>query len=280
MDALPTPVLDDHLHLHPEGDGPAAAEAFARAGGTHLLVLNRPSWHHVEAVEDVAAVRTAFESTLELVASADEAVPGRAWAVLGVHPVLLVRLVEDAGWSLDAAVSLMREGLELAASFVEDGRAIAIKSGRPHFPVDAAIREASNGLIRHAIELAASVDCAVQLHTEDTDDLSAVAADARAAGLEPHRVVKHFAGGPVEGVTPSVIARRDPIDAITATDAPFMLETDFMDDPERPGAVLGPKVVPRRSRTLAEAGDHRALEVAHVETPAAVYGIDTRGTLG
>ena len=33
-----------------------------------------------------------------------------------------------------------------------------------------------------------------------------------------------------------------------------MLETDYMDDPKRPGAVLGPKTVPKRTRQLLEAG--------------------------
>jgi TatD-related deoxyribonuclease len=59
-----------------------------------------------------------------------------------------------------------------------------------------------------------------------------------------------------------------------------MMETDFIDDPDRPGAVLGPKTVPKRSRWLREQGYEEALERAHVRTPQQVYGIDTRGTLG
>lgn len=280
MDDLPTPVLDNHLHLHPDGDGPAAAATFARAGGTHLLVVNRPSWHLVDAVEDVAAFRTTFERTIELVEAASAELPGRAWPVLGVHPVLLPRLVDDHGWEVDAAAALMQAGLDLAADYVEDGRALALKSGRPHFDVSDAVLSASNDVIRHAFELGAAADCAVQLHTEGADDLTALAEMARAVGLEPERVVKHYAGGPVTGVTPSIIARSDAIKAIRAAGGSFLLETDFLDDPTRPGAVLGPKTVPRRSRELAEAGHVEALEVAHVETPAAVYDIDTRGTLG
>jgi TatD-related deoxyribonuclease len=59
-----------------------------------------------------------------------------------------------------------------------------------------------------------------------------------------------------------------------------MMETDFIDDPDRPGAVLGPKTVPRRVRWLRQDGHDEAIEVAHVETPAEVYGIDTEETLG
>jgi len=49
MDELDTPVLDNHMHLDPvNGRGVEAAEEFARFGGTHLLVLNKPSWNLVE----------------------------------------------------------------------------------------------------------------------------------------------------------------------------------------------------------------------------------------
>lgn len=279
MERLETPVLDNHLHLHPEGKGVAAAKEFARSGGTHLLVVNRPSWHFVEHVEDRSAFRETFERTISLVEEASEALPGRAWPVLGVHPVLLPRLVDDFDWSVDAARSLMVEGLELAATYVAEGQALALKSGRPHFPVDEAILEASNGVMQAAFSLAATHDCAVQLHTEGSEDLTPVASMAEAVGLSPTRVVKHYASGPVEGVVPSVIAKSDAIEAITAYDGPVLLETDFLDDPSRPGAVLGPKLVPRRSRELASAGHDGLLRRAHIETPKQVYGIDTVSTV-
>jgi TatD-related deoxyribonuclease len=53
------------------------------------------------------------------------------------------------------------------------------------------------------------------------------------------------------------------------------METDFIDDPDRPGAVLGPKTVPRRVRSLLEDGYEAAVRRAHVETPERVYGVDT-----
>jgi TatD-related deoxyribonuclease len=58
------------------------------------------------------------------------------------------------------------------------------------------------------------------------------------------------------------------------------METDYLDDPDRPGAVLGPKTVPRRVDWLAAEGHVEALRRAHVGTPRQVYGIDTAGTLG
>ena len=91
--------------------------------------------------------------------------------------------------------------------------------------------------------------------------------------------MKHYAGGRLAGPTPSVMSDKDRLEVAAEAGAPFLMETDFVDEPDRPGAVLGPKTVPRRVRWLLEAGHDEAVERAHVETPERVYGIDTRGTL-
>jgi TatD-related deoxyribonuclease len=279
-DDLDTPVLDNHLHLDPRhGRGIAAVEDFVRLGGTHLLVVNKPSWHLGVEADEPAAFRAVFEETLDAVADATEVLPGRAWPVLGVHPGLISRLVDERGVSPAAARDLMCGGLDVAAEFVADGRALAVKSGRPHYDVSDAVWDASNAVTRHAFEIAADVGCAVQLHTEASEDLTDLAAAAEAAGLDPTRVVKHYAAGRLAGPTPSVMSEKDRLERAAESGEPFLMETDFVDDPDRPGMVLGPKTVPRRVRWLLDAGYDDAVRRAHVETPAAVYGIDTEATL-
>ena len=277
---LPTPVLDDHLHLDPDhGRGLAAVEEFRRLGGTHLLVVNKPSWHLGVEASEPADFDAVFERTLGVVASATELLPGRAWPVLGVHPGLVSRLVDDRGMAPAEAADLICGGLDRAAGYVAEGRALALKSGRPHYEVSDAVWDASNRALRHALSLGAREDCAVQLHAEETADLTTVAAWATDRGLAPERVVKHYAGPALDGPTPSVMARKEWLRAHAERGEPFLIETDFIDDPDRPGAVMGPKTVPRRTRWLLEEGYEAAVECAHVETPARVYGVDTRATL-
>ncbi|PSP97364.1 deoxyribonuclease [Halobacteriales archaeon QS_5_70_17] len=273
------PILDDHLHLDPvNGRGVEAAETFADAGGTHLLVVNKPSWYYDVAVADRDDFRVAYDHTLDVVAGSTEVLPGRAWPVLGVHPALISQLL-DRGYDPGEAADLMKAGLEVAAEYVASGDALALKSGRPHYDVDDDVWAASNEVMRRAFELGAREDCAVQLHTEGGEDFTEVADWAAEAGMDRERVVKHYAAGRCEGPTPSVLADRDELRRAAEKGAPFMIETDFIDDPDRPGAVLGPKTVPRRTRWLREEGYDAALERAHVETPRAVYGIDTQSLL-
>jgi TatD-related deoxyribonuclease len=278
---LGTPVLDDHLHLDPEnGRGLDAVTDFARSGGTHLLVVNKPSWHLGPVPAEAPDFRPAFETTIDVVAGATDRLRGRAWAVLGVHPGLVSRLVEDEGYDPEAARELMCAGLDVASEYVADGRALALKSGRPHYDVTDAVWEASNAVMAHAFELGADHDCPVQLHTEATEDLTDVAETARAAGMDPTQVVKHYADGRLAGVTPSVMSEKTRLKTAAESGEPFLMETDFVDEPERPGAVMGPRTVPRRVRFLQEAGYDDAVRRAHVETPRKVYGIDTEAPLG
>jgi TatD-related deoxyribonuclease len=277
---LGTPVLDDHLHLDPRhGRGIDAVEEFVRLGGTHLLVVNKPSWHLGVEPDEPADFRPVFEETLDTVAAATEVLPGRAWPVLGVHPGLISRLVDERGFSPEAARDLMQGGLEVASEFVADGRALALKSGRPHYDVSDAVWDASNAVTRRAFELGAALDCAVQLHTEASEDLTDLATVAEESGLDPTHVVKHYAAGRLAGPTPSVMSEKDRLERAAESGEPFLMETDFVDHPEKPGMVMGPKTVPRRVRWLLEEGYDEAVRRAHVETPRAVYGIDTEATL-
>ncbi|RXK51573.1 TatD family hydrolase [Halorientalis pallida] len=279
MDDLDTPVLDDHLHLDPvNGRNTAAVEEFADHGGTHLLVLNKPSWGLGVEVSDADDFREVFDLTVDAVADATEVLDGRAWPVLGVHPALISQLL-DRGYDPEEARDLMQAGLDVAAEYVAEGPALAIKSGRPHYDVDEAVWAASNDVMRHAFELGGEVGCAVQLHTEGGEDFTEVAEWAEDRGLPRERVVKHYSGGRMAGPVPSVLADKEELEIAVERGEPFMMETDFIDDPDRPGAVLGPKTVPRRVRWLLEAGHETAVRNAHVETPARVYGIDTEATL-
>jgi TatD-related deoxyribonuclease len=173
----------------------------------------------------------------------------------------------------------MQSGLDIAAEFVADGPALAIKSGRPHYDVSEDVWDASNEVMKHAFELGAEMGCAVQLHMEGGEEFAEVAAWAAERGLAAEQVIKHYSGGYVDGPIPSIISDKDALEDGADHGGPFLMETDFLDDPDRPGAVLGPKTVPKRVRWLLENGYEDAVYRAHVETPAQVYGIDTEATL-
>jgi TatD-related deoxyribonuclease len=280
MDDLATPVLDNHMHLDPDhGRGLDAVRDYARLGGTHLLVVNKPSWYLGPVPETRDDFHRAFETTVDVVERATELLDGRAWPVLGVHPGLVSQLVDDRDLAPEAARDLMQDGIDVAAEYVADGRALALKSGRPHYDVSDAVWDASNAVMRHAFARASEHGCAVQLHTEASEDLTEIAEWAESEGLPATKVVKHYAAGELAGPVPSVMSEKSRLERAAESGATFLMETDFVDDPDRPGAVMGPKTVPRRVRWLLEEDYGDAVRRAHVTTPRDVYGIDTEATL-
>ena len=265
------PITDDHIHIDPvNGRGVEAAKDFLRAGGTHIFLVSKPSWSldvHPACGADYARV---FDETLrvaDLVMETGLVV----FPVLGVHPAEISRLAERM--PLAEAVTVMQGGLDCAARYVEEGRAVALKSGRPHYEVNENVAAASNAVLAHALALASECRCALQIHAE-TGPCADIVDMARTAGVPVDRVVKHY-GSPETLLHPSLIAKHEAIPALAREHRAFTMESDFMDENSRPGAVIGPKSVPRFTKKLLESGQITTEDCfrIHAEIVERVYGV-------
>jgi len=265
------PVTDDHIHIDPvNGRGVEAAKDFYRAGGTHIFLISKPSWSlkiHPSTGVDYTHV---FDETLrvaELVAETGIIV----FPVLGVHPAEITRLTERM--PLADAVAVMKGGIDCAACYVQEGKAVALKSGRPHYPVTPEYLEASNDVLMHALECAAECGCALQIHAE-TGPCIDIVDMARQTGVPVERVVKHY-GSPETPLHPSLIAKHEGIPDLVKCGRPFTMESDYMDENDRPGAVIGPKSVPRYTNQLLSSGKITVEDCfrIHGETINKVYGV-------
>ena len=270
----PSPITDDHIHLDPvNGRGIEAAKDFARAGGTHLFLVCKPSESFGVLPGSGGDFGPVYEGTIRVAEAVAAATGLGVYPVLGVHPAELTRLTAT-GMALGDAAAVMMDGLDLAGRFVGEGRAVALKSGRPHYEVPEEVLEASNEVLFHALELGSDLSCAVQIHAE-SGPCADVAGLARKAGLDPGRVVKHYSV-PETPLIPSMLASHPEIPAMCREGRRFTLESDYMDENSRPGAVIGPKSVPRYTRKLFEAGQITEDDLwrIHSETPSRVYGVD------
>ena len=265
------PVTDDHIHFNPKnGRGLEAAKDFLRAGGTHLFLVSLPSWTLGVEVSKGSDYRQVFEETLR-VAGMIRGIGLTVFPVLGVHPAEINRLAERM--PLSEAAELMKAGLDAAATYVREGDAAALKSGRPHYEVSPEILAASNDILSHALHLAADCGCALQIHAE-SGPCTDVVAMAAAAHVPVERVVKHYAS-PDTPLHPSLIARHESLPQLIRERRRFTMESDFMDENSRPGAVTGPKSVPRYTNQLIASGTMTLDDCffIHQETVEKVYGV-------
>jgi len=278
------PVTDNHVHVDARnGLGPVqTAKLFHRSGGTHMLVVNKMVSDYGIGLRSTDDFRRAAALFLSSVKEINERTPVKAFAVIGPHPAELVGLWDVVGE--ERALSVIEGALRFSAEMIRDGKALALgEVGRPHFPVSDEMLEASNRLLDLAFSLAADVGCAVQLHTESStpEQYAELASRARSMGLRPERVVKHHSpplvgAGERTGILPSIVAKRPNIEEALSQGNRFLMETDYIDDRTRPGAVVGPRTVPRLTRSLLERGllDEGSLNRIHVLNVEKTYGVE------
>lgn len=272
------PITDNHMHIDPRARGLEAVKDFKNSGGTHIILVTKPSWSLGVIVKKPEDYLIVFDETVEIASKIKEIGVG-AFPVLGVHPAEISKLTEYM--ELQEAIEIMKKGLEIASEYVRKGLAVGIKSGRPHYPVTAEVWAASNEIMEYAFSLGKEQDCAVQLHTESVGrpELQDIAERARRTGIKMHRVVKHYSPPLVRvceelGLFPGVICVKGAIEQALEEGTRFMMETDYIDDPDRPGAVLGPKTIPKRTVKLMEIYGEEPFWTIHKDNPEKVYDIE------
>ncbi len=274
------PILDDHMHLQFKGDNVDAVRQFLRLGGTHLIMSHMP--YSEMPLKDLQDFRAQYERSLSMVEKVSDETDAVIWLTVGPYPADLLRLMEHH--SLEESKAIMMEAMELAASWVEERKAIAIgEVGRPHFEVSPEVWAASNEILQYGMELAKEKGCAIVLHTEHCtpEGWKELASFADRAGMDRGRVVKHFSPPAIlpeenQGLFPSVLASKDNIKKALKKGNRFTMETDYIDEPSRPGAVLSLKTVPKRTKAFMENGlmaEEDAWKI-HKENPERVYGVE------
>jgi TatD-related deoxyribonuclease len=274
------PILDNHIHLQPKGRNIEAIKDFQRMGGTHAILSHLPYGEvPIVRAEDF---RDSYLITTEIAERGKRETDVTLHVALGPYPVLLIGLSKRHG--LERAKNMMMKGMEIAQRFVMEGKALALgEIGRPHFPVSKEILEASNEIMLYGMTRAREVDCAVVLHTEhsEPEQMLEFALMADSVGLKRDRVVKHYSPPLVleeenHGIFPSVLSSRTALNEALEKGTRFLMETDFLDDPKRPGAVMDIKTVPKRTKGLIESGvlsEEDAWRI-HKDNPEKVYGVE------
>jgi TatD-related deoxyribonuclease len=275
----PVPIHDNHFHCRPDGwKGLGAVREFMAAGGTSIAHVRLPSYPaSVEEFERSCAQHVAFGRRIR-----DET-GCTVHTVLGPYPLEPMRIAEAQGW--EAALAFGRACFDVAARLCAAGEAVCMgEIGRAHFEVPAEVQARNNELLLYGMRKAAEAGVPVMLHTEHTTPgtMAEFARMADAAGLRRDRVVKHYCGplvAPEEtsGLVPSIICGRSNLRAALAKSgagAPFMLETDYIDEPTRPDVVMPCDTVPRRTRGLLQNGEltERQAWEMHDAIPRRLYG--------
>lgn len=237
-------VTDNHAHANPlKGLGfVEIAKRFMMAGGVAIVFVPLPSWYYSVSATSPESYSRIYDIVVKGVKEASAHI--KALAVLGIHPAEIVKLVETLGarMALEVAEGAMRR----AARYVAEGLAVGLgEVGRPHYNTSKLSLEVCNYILDVSLELAKDLDCPIHLHLErGINAINDVIVRVHKVGLKPHRVVIHHAEpkiiGKSEGLIPSIPRRGRNLREAFTKRATFLVESDFIDDPNRPGVVSYP----------------------------------------
>lgn len=258
-------------------------QGIEKAGGTHAILSHMP-YDEVQITSGSDFERS-YRITMDTAERCNRETNIGVFVTLGPYPVLLIDLAKNYG--LELATQMMKDGMESAARLVREGRAIAIgEVGRPHFEVPSDIMDASNDILRYGMSLAKEASCPIVIHAETAtpETMEDLGRMADSVGLDRGKVIKHYSPPLVleeenHGLMSSVLASRGNIQEAFSKGNRFFLETDFMDEPTRPGAVLPIDTVPKRIKGLVQSGNATAELIEAIwkvnkDNPKKVYGID------
>jgi len=275
-------LFDNHLHLRRNGRFLDAVNDFKKAGGTHFVLCQLPM---TDLVIRDKSYKLCYQETLKMAEEIRSKIDVGVFVTVGPYPVDYLKLKERFGRG--ETIQIMKKGIDEAAALCEEKQCIAIgEIGRPHFPVDEQVKNDSNDILLYGMQKAKEVNAPVVLHTESTtpNQCKELVEMGKKIGLSAHKIVKHYSPPLIlkkenHGLMPSVLASQKNLISAVKKGTRFMMETDYIDDIRRPGAVLGPKTVPKKTKELIENGiltDEQTYEI-HKTNPEKTYGIDLDG---
>jgi len=271
------PIYDNHVHMDPRGRNIEAVKEFEAAGGTGFTLVNLP--YSDVVISNGPDFLEQYEITMRQGSKVLEATNLKVNIAAGPYPVLLTGLAERFG--LERAEEIMKEGMDIAASLVSEGKTQAIgEIGMPHFPVSREIADASERILGYGMSKARECSCPVIVHCGSEDGMmERLARIADEAGIERKMVVKHLSPplvteGENHGIMPSVAASRSAIREALRKGDRFMLETDYIDSPERPNVVMPVTTVTERIKGMLSSGEMNPEIVWKIcgDIPDALYG--------
>lgn len=271
-------IFDNHLHLRRDGRFIDAVKDFKKAGGTHFVLCQYPL---TDLLLKEKSYKPCYLKTLKMVDEIRTEIDIGVFVTCGPYPVDYLKLKDNIG--REKAIEIMMKGIDEAAKLCEEKKCIGIgEIGRPHFPVDKDIIHDSNEILQYGMLKAAESHVPVIVHTESTtyQQCRELVEMGKKVGLPADKIVKHFAPALIKrdenfGLMPSVLASKKNILEALKKGSRFLMETDYIDDPRRPGAVLGPKTVPKLIKNLMNEGlisEEQIYEI-HVKNPQRTYDI-------
>ncbi len=280
-------VGDGHGHSNPvRGMGAARiAERFKAEGGWFMALLSLSPWSYgIEPPSLEAYLKVAGLVAGECREAASRGLKVKCFS--GIHPADFDKLIDRYRLK---PVEALRLGLRVVGELKRLCREGVIDGigevGRPHYKARPERVSIAQAVTEEAL-LAAEEGCLVQLHLEqagavtvETIELIArrlgLSRDARSRVFFHHASLEVARAAVEAGYRATVPGVARLLDYAAQNVEPFfVVESDYIDDPKRPGVVVYPWEMARKLRELAEKGLEEWVNQVAVDNIVEAFGVE------
>ena len=282
------PVFADaHGHTNPAvgmGAGRIAGK-FAEAGGWFMALVALSPRHYGLKEHGLEGYRKVYDLHVSECRVARES-GLQVSCLAGMHPADVDFLVNKAGMKPQEVLELGRKVVDLAADYCRKGLLDGIgEVGRQHYATKPSHLVVAQRIMEYALLKAEDVDCIVHLHLENDGAFtpSDIAELLDRLNVSKSRVLLHHARPGVleHGVAlglPATTPGLEPVlvAAFRRAEPLFMVESDHIDDPGRPGTVVYPWEMAANQLRLLERGvvGEDTLYRVNVDNIVKYYGVE------
>ena len=282
------PIADGHLHVNPRGlGGLKVGLKFKRVGGWFMTVVSLPPTYYGLG-EDLDSIIKSFNIHInECYRVRDSGI--KVACLAGIHPAFIDSLIRHAGPSrFNDVMGLLEKALKELEKLRKEGIINGFgEFGRPHYKTLPESVIANEIILSKVFEIAKDYGGVIHLHLEQGGYLSVEGVDLlrRCSNLlDVRRVVFHHASinmaytASLRGYSSTLIGRAEVLrGAFNKGLSSFIPESDYIDDPKRPGVVMYPweiaEEVNRMIKNVGQVNVEEALNKVMVDNVIKLYDV-------
>ena len=284
------PVADGHTHTNPvRGMGAAKiAPQFKKSGGWFMALVSLSPWAYGIDFNGLDSYKQAFDILIRECKTVEE--EGlRAACIAGMHPADVDKLIDKYKMEPRSVVELGISVIDYVAELCQQGVLDGIgEVGHQHYKTTAERVLISHRILEYALEKAKDYNCVVHMHLENAGTITVdlidytvtrlrIPPNARNKIVFHHskpNMIKHAGMLGYSSTLPGVPRLLE--HAVKNLEPLYIVESDHIDDPARPGAVVYPWDMAATIRRIYEAGiaSEEYLYKVNVDNIERVYGIE------
>ncbi len=275
---------DAHTHSNPiKGMGmKVIAPKFKKAGGWYMSIVGLSPWHY-----SLDANLEGYERSLNLVLSEKKVIEEsglRARAFFGFHPADVDKLV-GMGKRPEEVLEFGMKVMDMIEKYLKEGSLDGIgEIGRQHYKTVPTHMVIAEMIMERGLELAKDYGVPVHLHLEQGGEVTALDIKKRVErlGLDWKKVIVHHARGKSleaavkNGLRATVPGVTGSLERAVKLEPKYMVESDHIDDPKRPGVVVFPWEMIENQKSLLERGlvNEEYLMKINVDNVVETFGVE------